>query len=403
MNNQRFLSIFLITALIIISSQLHTSCIYAQPSVNFTAPVQKIADGFTFVEGPVWKDGVGLLFSDITRAKIYMWTEEDSITVFMERSDSTNGLTYDLEGRLVAGQMGKRRIVRFENDGTQTDLASTYQGKRFNSPNDLVVKSDGSIFFTDPDFNIPGGKAKKELSFNGIFRISPSGNLQLLDSSLDLPNGICFSPDETKLYVNDSQKRIIYVWDLVNDSTIANKRELNRISTPGYADGMKVDMDGNIYCAGPTGIWVYASDGTYLGKFTLPAGNASNCNWGDEDGKTLYITGGTSVYRVRPIITSVENKQGNNIQHSFELHQNFPNPFNPSTVIAWNIINPCFVSLRIYDTIGSCIATLVEEYKTPGSYYSTFDINNYQLSSGIYFYTLNAGSFSETKKMVYLR
>jgi len=402
MTNHKILHVNLFLYFLIIPLLLNNSCTKAQTTIDFNAKVEKIADGFSFVEGPVWKEGVGLLFSDVVRAKIYKWDEKDSISVYMERSDSTNGLTFDLEGRLVAGQMGKRRIVRFEHDGTQTALASTYQGKKFNSPNDLVVKSDGSIFFTDPDFNIPGGKAKKELSFNGIFRISPNGNLQLLDSSLDLPNGICFSPDEKKLYVNDSQKRIIYVWDVVDDSTIANKRELNRIPTTGYADGMKVDSDGNVYCSGPTGVWVYSPEGTFLGRIPIP-GSASNCNWGDIDRKTLYITGGTSVYRVRPIITSIDNKQGNNIIHSFELHQNYPNPFNPSTVIAWQISNAAYVSLRVYDTIGSCVATLVEEYKAPGLYYSTFDINNYQLSSGIYFYTLSTGTFSETKKMVYLR
>ncbi len=189
------------------------SATFAQSPVPNGAKVEKLATGFLQVEGPVWYNGPGLksaidssiLFSDIAGNKIYQYSPATGkATPFLNPSDSSNGMTFDREGRLVFCQMGFRRVVRMDSNGTITPLVSTYGGKKFNSPNDVVVKSDGSIFFTDPPFNIPAGE-KQELPFSGIFRISPSGLLQLLDSTLSLPNGICFSPDESKLYVNDSQ------------------------------------------------------------------------------------------------------------------------------------------------------------------------------------------------------
>jgi gluconolactonase len=269
---------------------------------------QVIATGFLQPEGPVWIDSLGLLFSDIKGNIIYQWSESSGkATSYINPSDSSNGLTLDNQGRLIICQMGKRRVVRREMNGTITPLAANYNGKRFNCPNDVVVKSDGSIFFTDPDFNIPVGQ-KAELSFRGIYRISMTGFVQLLDSTFDKPNGICFSPDEKKFYVNESPKGKIYVWDVVNDSTIINKTLLYTVPVQGYVDGMKTDQDGNIYCTGPTGVWIISANGDYLDKIVVP-GSPSNCNWGDTDRKTLYITGGKSLYRVRPELTDVEDSK----------------------------------------------------------------------------------------------
>ena len=153
----------------------------AQSPVPPSAKLERIASGFQFVEGPVWNDSLGLLFSDIPANTVYRWTPDSGARVYLRPSSNSNGLTFDLQGRLLLAQTGTRRVARLEPNGTQTSLASTYLGKKLNSPNDLVVKSDGSIFFTDPPFNIPAGQAQ-ELSFSGVFRISPSGNLQLLDS-----------------------------------------------------------------------------------------------------------------------------------------------------------------------------------------------------------------------------
>jgi gluconolactonase len=394
------IKLFYILLICIMGVFLFQTKTFSQSEFDPDADVDLIATGIQQPEGPVWSDSLGLLFSDIKGNKIYRWTEENGKDVFLSPSDSTNGLTYDLEGRLIACQMELRRIVRFEKDGTQIDLADNYEGKKFNSPNDLVVKSDGSIFFTDPNFNIPLGQ-HQELSFCGIYRISPAGNLQLLDKTLSLPNGICFSPDEKKLYVNDSQVHKIYVWDVVDDSTITNKKLFFTIPVTGYADGMKVDDDGNIYCACASAIWVISPTGVQLGKIDLPSNvTASNCAWGDEDHQTLFITGGSSVYKVRPFVTSIGNRDSK-LPLQFRLFQNYPNPFNPETVIDYSISKTTLVSIKVYDILGRYAAQLVNEIKHPGKYSVKFDGTS--LPSGIYFYSITAGKFNKVRKMILLK
>lgn len=372
--------------------------IFAQSPVPEGAEIELIANGFQFVEGPVWNDTLGLLFSDLNGNRIYRWTEQDSISIFLNPSANSNGLTYDLSGNLILAQTGLRRVALRESDGTQISLADTFDGKKLNSPNDLAVKSDGAIFFTDPPFNIPQGE-QQELNFAGIYRISPYGELQLLDGTLNLPNGICFSPDESKLYVNNSQARIIYVWDVVDDSTIANKREFARINPIGYTDGMKVDADGNLFCSGPQGVWVFSPEGTLIDTILVPI-NPSNCNWGDEDRKTLYITAGNSVYRIR-LAEATGIKDRSNFPQEFKLYQNYPNPFNPTTKLSFVIGSSSFVSLKVYDLVGREIAILVNQEKPAGKYEIDFDGS--ALSSGIYYYQLKAGNFTQTKKLVLIK
>jgi gluconolactonase len=376
----------------------------AQSPVPGGAAVERIATGFQFVEGPLWKDGVGLLFSDIPANTVYRWTPDSGARVYLNPSFNSNGLTLDLQGRLLLAETGTRRIARLEDDGSQTPLASTYDGKKLNSPNDLVVKSDGAIFFTDPPFNIPAGQ-KAELTFAGIYRISPSGNLQLLDSTLNLPNGICFSPDESKLYVNNSGERIIYVWDVVNDSTIANKRPFASISPTGNADGMKMDAVGNVFCSGPLGVWVFGRSGTVLDTIPVP-GQTTNCNWGDADRKTLYITSGNSVYRIRLTTTDVQ-KHGSVIPETFELYSNFPNPFNPTTTIRYTVPVRSEITLEVYDALGQRIVTLEHGELEPGSYNTVWKAD---VATGIYFCRIAASSLDSpgwedvrTGKMLLLR
>jgi len=337
-----------------------------QSPVPHDARIEMIAGGFQFVEGPVWKDSVGLLFSDIPANTIYRWTPDSGARVYLKPSSNSNGLTFDLQGRLLLAQTGTRRVARLETNGTQTALASTYDGKKLNSPNDLVVKSDGAIFFTDPPFNIPTGQTK-ELSFSGIFRISPSGSLQLLDSSLAEPNGICFSPDESKLYVNNSSDRVIYVWDVVNDSTIVNKRRFASMNPVGYADGMKVDAAGNIFSAGPLGVWVFAPSGAVLDTILVP-GQTANCNWGDADRKTLYITASTAVYRIRLATVSGIKDRGSLLKRGFHLYTNYPNPFNPSTIIEFSIPREAHVSLEIFNSLGQPISLFEDQILPAGNY-----------------------------------
>ena len=373
---------------------------FAQSPIPPGAKLEKIAIGLLQPEGPVWKDSVGLLFSDIKANLIYLWSPKDSsLKPYLDPSDSSNGLTFDHLGRLVLTQMELRRVARQEKDGNIIPLASTYHGKKFNSPNDLVVKSDGSIFFTDPDFNIPY-PYDHELNFQGIYRISPTGTIKLLDSTFDKPNGICFSPDEKKLYVNDSHKCQIYVWDVVNDSIITNKKLFYQIPASGYADGMKVDSAGNIYCAGPTGIWIVSPGGKYLDKIAMSE-NPSNCNWGDADGKTLYITAGKSLYRIRlATITGIES-HGSLKTKTFKLYGNYPNPFNPATTITFDLSKNQNVTLKIFDILGNEKGTLLNGYLSAGRHSITF--NGDSFPSGVYLYQMEAGNFVQTKKMVLLR
>ncbi len=218
------------------------------------AKLEKIAIGLLQPEGPIWVDSLGLLFSDIQGNTIYQWSPTNSaLKTFIKQSENSIGLSLDLLGRLILTQMGLRRVSRRDTDGTISPLVSTFNGKRFNSPNDVVVKSDSSIYFTDPDFNIPAGQSA-EIKIKGIYRLSPSGSLKVLDSTFDKPNGICFSPDEKKLYVNESPQCKIYGWDVAGDS-VFNKKLFYSIPPPtsGYMDGMKTDSAGNVYCTGPDG------------------------------------------------------------------------------------------------------------------------------------------------------
>ncbi len=355
------------------------SFVAAQSPVPQNATVEMIASGFQFVEGPVWKDGLGLLFSDIPADKVYQWTSSGGVSVFRSPSGNSNGLTFDALGRLVMTQTGNRRIARIESTGLETVLAATYAGKKLNSPNDVVVKSNGSIFFTDPPFNIPAGQ-KAELAFSGIYRISPHGPLQLLDASLNEPNGICFSPDETKLYVNNSSERVIYVWDVVNDSTIANKRRFASMNPLGYADGMKTDAAGNVFCSGPLGVWVFSPAGVVLDTIQVP-GQTSNCNWGDASRKTLFITSGTAVYRIRLTATGVEDSSPREDQLD-ELRGNYPNPFNPTTTIQYQLASVGHIILRVYDMRGRMMSTLVDGVSGTGLHSLLWDAAGYP--SGVY-------------------
>jgi gluconolactonase len=389
----------------------------AQSPIPPGAKLETIATGLLQPEGPIWVDGLGLLFSDIRGNKIYKWTQENNKQIYLDPSNTSNGLTLDQEGRLILTQMGLRRVSRQERNGDITPLASTYLGKPFNSPNDVVVGPDGSIYFTDPDFNIPAG-GTKEIIINGkyikgVYRIKPNGEIQLFDGGFNGPNGICFSADKKKFFVNDGTG--IYAWDLINDSTMANKRLFFTVPVPngGYLDGMKADSSGNIYCTGTSGVWIISADGKkVLDRIALPNNEAgSNVAWGDSDRKTLYITSGTgtSVYRIRlAATTGVDTREGNIAPATFELSQNYPNPFNPTTQIRWELAKGSYVKLKVYNSLGSEVATLADEYKPKGVYYSSFpplsgSKDSLQLASGIYFCRLTADNFSQIRKMVLLK
>ncbi len=264
--------------------------------------IEQVAAGFGFTEGPIWR-GDHLLFSDIPRNRIVRWQmrgEGPEVITFRTPSGNSNGLTSDRTGRLIACEHSGRRVTRTEVDGTVSVLAERYEGKRLNSPNDVVVRSDGSIYFTDPPYGLVNGDAWKEIPFNGVYRITPAGELLLLSDDFDRPNGLAFSPDESVLYVNDTARGHIRAFDVLSDGGIGNGRVLIEMKMPGEGapDGMKADVMGNVYCTGPGGIWIVAPDGTHLGRISLPESPA-NFGWGDADWRTLYVTARSSIYRMR--------------------------------------------------------------------------------------------------------
>jgi len=264
--------------------------------------VEHLASGLGFTEGPIWY-GDSLLFSDIPNNRIIRWKalpEGPELTTFRTPSGNSNGLTLDRSGRLIACEHSTRRVTRTETDGTIEVLAERYQGKRLNSPNDIVVRSDGSIYFTDPPYGLTGMTAWKELPLNGVYRLAPNGELDLLVDDFDRPNGLAFSPDERILYVNDTARGHIRAFDVAAEGQITNDRILIDMVgvEPGGPDGMKVDIEGNIYCTGPGGFWIIDPAGKCLARVSPPELPA-NMAWGNADRKSLFLTARTGLYRIR--------------------------------------------------------------------------------------------------------
>ena len=209
-----------------------------------------------------------------------------------------DGSTLDSKGRLVTTASVLRAIIRIDADGKYTVLADKFEGKRFNSPNDIIVGPDGALYFTDPTLDLPKGD-KQELPYQGVFRLGDDGSVRLLTSDLVQPNGLAFSPDGKRLYVNDTKQRDIRVYDVAANGELKNGRQFAKEEgTGGVPDGMRVDVDGNVFVTGPAGIWVWDPNGARLGTIVLPE-SAANLNWGDADERTLYITAHTSVYRLK--------------------------------------------------------------------------------------------------------
>ncbi|MFC1491564.1 SMP-30/gluconolactonase/LRE family protein [Nitrospinota bacterium] len=277
------------------------------------ATVELLATGFIFTEGPIWNGRENhLSWVDIIGDTIYRWVPGEGTRVIMHPSGKANGLTYDHEGRIVVAGWGRRTVWRWEHDGSTTTLASHYQGMKLNSPNDIVVKSDGAVYFTDPSggMQLPGheeGDVQRYLEHHGVYRLDPDdGKLTLLTTDVVYPNGLCFSPDESLLYVNDSRPRLVWVWDVQPNGTVKNRRlfEDYNADDPGGPDGMKVDVEGNVYCTGPGGVWVTAPDGTHLGRIKVPE-HCANFVFGGSDLKTLYMTARTTVYRTKVNIPGI--------------------------------------------------------------------------------------------------
>jgi gluconolactonase len=266
-----------------------------------------LATGFEFTEGPVWHPDGYLFLSDIPAHRIFKLTPDGTSEVFREPSGGANGLTFDRQGRLIACEYHSRRVSRTESDGAISVLADSYHGKRLNSPNDVVVKSDGSIYFTDPFYGFPADQ-ERELDFQGVYRIGPDGAITLLVDDFGVPNGLAFSPDERILYINDSRHQHVRAFDVLSDGSLANGRILidMRADARGAADGMKVDISGNLYVTGAGGTWVISRSGEHLGTIVTPE-LPENCAFGGPDNKTLFIAARTSIYSVRLRIAGAQN------------------------------------------------------------------------------------------------
>ena len=279
------------------------------------AYIEKLAGGFNFIEGPVWRPTGVLWFSDVVGNVVRQWSPDGKVIEVLKPGgydgnslpaggfNGPNGATADKDGAVLLCQHGNRRIVRIDKNMRVTTLVDKFQGKKFNSPNDLVYRSDGSLYFTDPPYGLPklDGDPSKELKFNGVFRLA-NDKLEAVIRELTRPNGIAFSVDEKTLYVanSDENHKVWMRYDVAADGKVSNGKlfaDATAEREDGLPDGMKVDSQGNVYGTGPGGVWVFSPEGKHLGTIKPPE-TPANCAWGD-DGKSLYMTARTGLYRIK--------------------------------------------------------------------------------------------------------
>jgi gluconolactonase len=276
-----------------------------------TGEIEQLATGFTFTEGPLWHPDGFFYFVDLHVNRLHKIVPGQAAELVLEPTGEANGTTFDLQGRLIMCEGGKRRIARMNADGQVEALVDRYEGKRFNRPNDVVCKSDGSIYFTDPGLRVP--LDQRELPYAAVYRIAPAspdgggGELSLI-ADCEYPNGLAFSPDEKTLYVANSRwAAYIHALELNDDGTLRRRRifaDMSSDEPDGVPDGMKVDVEGHVYCTGPGGVWVFAPDGRHLGTIRPPEIPA-NLAFGGPDRRTLFFTARTSLYATRVKVPGV--------------------------------------------------------------------------------------------------
>jgi len=282
--------------------------------VDENVEVKQLGSGFTFTEGPIWNpEGQFLLFSDMPADTRRRWDEQGGVEVVADPSNKGNGMTLDAAGRLIVCEHSTSLLVRMDPDGKNENrevLASHYEGQELNSPNDVCVRSDGSIWFSDPWYGrmpVFGLERERVLGWQGVFRLPPGGGdpeLVVEQDEYEQPNGLCFSPDESLLYINDTTRAHIRVFDVGPNHSLSNGRVFAEnigdgdLAKGGLVDGMKLDEHGNVYVTGPDGVWVFGTDGEHLGTIEVPE-SVGNINWGEDGWRSLFIPASTSVYRVR--------------------------------------------------------------------------------------------------------
>ena len=380
--------------LLLLASVLPLAASAQSPVPDGESP-ERIASGLQFTEGPLWLDG-GLLFSDIPANTVYRWTEDLGVQVFLSPSEKSNGLALDDDGSLLLAQHQAQRIARFSEDGTEAEVVAEYDGKSFNSPNDLAVHPDGSIYFTDPTWGLEGRQS--ELGFTGVYRLAPDGTLTLLADDLNQPNGVVFSPDLATLYVTTSNARTVVAYDLA-DGAISNKRTFATLTggTPqDAADGMAIDEQGRLYVAGPRGVWIFAADGTTLDVVDVP-GQTTNVTFGPD--RVLYITSGPGVYRLQLLrATDAED-----VPDGFGLRIDsvHPNPSAQSASVVVSTDAPRRVTVALADALGRTVRTLDLGARAAGEHRTEVVLDG--LAAGIYTVRVSDGERTATRSLTVVR
>lgn len=279
--------------------ELHANSPEFWDLIDKSAKLERVATGFGFTEGPVWNDTGFVYVSDETLNKIFRVHVSDGRKEELISLGDPDGNTYDQEGRLIDCASVLRAIIAISKGGDYKILADHFEGKRFNSPNDVIVGPDGALYFTDPTLDLPEGQ-KQEIAFQGVYRLDKNGNVRLLTKDLTQPNGLAFSPDGKRFYADDSQQRNIRVYDFGPGATLTNGKIFGEEpggKGEGVPDGMKVDVKGNLFVTGPKGIWIWSPEGNHLGTIEMPE-QPANLTWGGADSHTLFITATTSLYRL---------------------------------------------------------------------------------------------------------
>ena len=306
LRGQAGLAIFLLVMFTAIACGPQETPPIEMPLLPEGAQPEVIADGFRFTEGPYWHSDGYLIFSDIPANVVFRWTEDEGISVFLEPSGNSNGITMDPDGHIVMAQHAGR-VSRLDADGTPVPIVEQYEGMRLNSPNDLVYHSNGTLYFTDPNFGV--SDENRELDFTGVFRLGTDGDLSVIYTEFDLPNGITLSPDESVLYFNDTATGNIVRMDVDADGHVSGAALFATVgerSQSGAADGMKTDTDGRVYSTGPGGLHIFDTTGVKL--LLVPFDQSiTNLAWGGPDRNELYITSRDKVYRLQTSVTGSGN------------------------------------------------------------------------------------------------